>query len=70
MLLSLEINGDWYRKDNFVSAISKSSEEACRLIEKGWDYVGKINGEELWKKTRCFADAEDLLMTENFKKQS
>ncbi len=36
-------------KDEFISKVAHSVEEACELIDKGFEYVGCINGAEIFR---------------------
>jgi integrase len=39
-------------KDEYISKVAHSVEEACELINKGFEYVGCINGAEIFRKRK------------------
>jgi hypothetical protein len=39
-------------KDEYISKVAHSVEEACELIDKGFEYVGCINGAEIFRKRK------------------
>ena len=40
------------QNDDFVSKVATSVEEACELIELGFDYVYEIDGNHLYRKRK------------------
>ena len=39
-------------KDEFFSKVAHNVEEACELIDKGFEYIGYINGAEIFRKRK------------------
>ena len=40
-----------FKDDDFSAVIAHSQEEACKLIEAGFEYVCDFNGNKIFKKT-------------------
>lgn len=40
------------KHDEFHSKVAESTEEACKLTEAGFEYVGKVHGAELFRKRK------------------
>ncbi len=40
------------KDDDFLAAVAHSEEEACKLIEAGFEYVCDLNGNKIFKKRK------------------
>ncbi|MCW4016883.1 MAG: hypothetical protein NWF06_10975 [Candidatus Bathyarchaeota archaeon] len=41
-----------FKDDEFVSATAKTVEEACKLIEAGFEYITELEGVKLFRKRK------------------
>ena len=41
-----------FRDDDFAAAVAHSEEEACKLVEAGFEFVCDFNGNKIFKKRK------------------
>jgi hypothetical protein len=41
-----------FRDDDFAAVVAHSEEEACKLIEAGFEYVCDFNGNKIFRKRK------------------
>jgi len=43
---------DFKEEDEFISKVATTVEEACRLVESGFEYVCDVNGAKIFRKRK------------------
>jgi hypothetical protein len=42
-----------FKDDDFTTTVAHSQEEACRLVESGFEFVCDFNGNKIFRKRKC-----------------